>query len=107
MNQNGDNSQRPAQRKRTGIAHENLCGMAVEPEKAQAGADHRGAKHGQFSRARHVRDLQVSGHSFVPSEVSHRNENEGDDQCAANGQAVQAVGEINGVGAADDGCRSQ
>ena len=45
------NPNSPPSGKRTGIAHEHLGRMTVEPEEPDHGADHRRGKHGQFATA--------------------------------------------------------
>src|ERR1035438_4906627 len=44
MDQDGNDAKRPAQCQRTSVAHEDLCGMAIEPKEAQPCANHRRAK---------------------------------------------------------------
>src|SRR5258708_6269642 len=59
MNQDGDNSERSAKCQRTGVTHEYLSGMTIEPEKSQSRADDCRAEDRQFSSPRHVRDLKI------------------------------------------------
>ena len=47
---NRDDADHPADRKRTGVTHENFRRMTVEPEKSEAGADERATNHGQARR---------------------------------------------------------
>ena len=103
MNEHRDNPQRAAQRQRSRIAHEDLRRMTIEPKKAEPRADHRQANDRQLARARDVGHLKIAGRAEVAREIGHRREHRGDDQRAANRQSVEAVGEIHGVRAADDG----
>ena len=103
MDQDRDHPQRAAQGEGAGVAHEHLRGMTVEPKKAQARANHCRTKHGQFTGAVHVRDLQIGGGSGVSSQVSQRHKHERNDQRAADCQSVESVGQIDGVGAANYG----
>src|SRR5689334_2428924 len=45
----GDGADQPAHRQRTGVAHEDRRRRRVEPEEAEAGADHRAKHHGKLA----------------------------------------------------------
>ena len=67
-----DDSDHSADRERSGVAHEDLRGMTVEPEKAQAGADERRADHGQLAGERIKRDLQIFRDAKIPGRVGQQ-----------------------------------
>ena len=54
-----DDANHSADGERAGVAHENLRRMTVEPEKAEPGADERGADDRQFAGERIKWDLQI------------------------------------------------
>src|SRR5712675_2241855 len=82
--------------------------MRVVPEKTQCRANQRTAKNGQFSDAGDVLDFEVGGPAKIAADVSEDGESACRDYGAADGQAVQAVGEIYGVrGAHDDDGRGK
>src|ERR1051325_9692461 len=60
MDQHSHDSQRTTQSERTGVAHEHLRRMAVEPKKSQAGADDRRAKDRKFTSATDRKNLQIA-----------------------------------------------
>src|SRR5215472_14412463 len=103
MHQDSDNAKGAAQRERTGVAHEDLRWVTVEPKEAQTGADEGGAKDSEFAGARHKRDLQITGNFCVACDISKNQKDKADNECATDGQAVQTIGQIDGVGAAYDG----
>src|SRR5437870_4309008 len=51
---------RAAERERTRISHEDLCGRRVEPKKAQTGADQGTANDGELARAGNEINPEVS-----------------------------------------------
>src|SRR3990167_840689 len=63
-------AQRGAQRQGADVTHKDLCGVGVEPQKAQTGTDQRRAEHDQLARARHIRDQQVFGELHVARQVA-------------------------------------
>lgn len=107
MDQDGHDSERAAEREGSGIPHENLRGVAVEPEESETGTEHGGAEDREFAGARHEGDLEVRGEVTIAGDVGKNDESGSDDESAADGEAVKAVGEIDGVGAADDGQESE
>ena len=69
MNQHRDDAKRTAQRQRTSVAHEYLCRMAIEPEKAQAGADHRRTNDRQFASSGNIGHLQIRGGPEIAGKI--------------------------------------
>src|SRR5579864_3090456 len=94
-------AQRGADRERSGVAHENARRGRIEPQKAQARADHRGAKDRELARARHVLDLQIVGKDRVADEIGDQHETSRRDHRRHDRQAVETIGEIDGVRRAD------
>src|SRR4029079_1813557 len=57
----GDDAQRPADGQRTDIAHENLRGIRVEPQEAQARTGERRAENQELARSPDFWNLQIVG----------------------------------------------
>src|SRR6202043_2896964 len=73
------------------------------PEEADAGADNGAAEDGELADQGHALQLEVVGEDDVAADVGEHGERAGGDDGAADGQAVEAVGEVDGVaGAGDD-----
>ena len=53
--------QRPAERQRPDVAHEDLGRMGVEPEESEAGAGQGAGEHGQLRGLRNAGDVQIAG----------------------------------------------
>ena len=90
-----------AEAERTDVAHEDLGRMRVVPEEAEAGAGHGAAEDGELGGARVARELQILGKLRVAAGVGEDREGAGGDHHEADGEAVQAVGEVDGVGRED------
>ena len=71
--------------------------MTVEPEKAEAGADERAAKHGQLAGERIKRDLQIFRDSKISRGVGKQCVGERDGDRATDGEAIETIGEIDRV----------
>src|SRR5579863_977016 len=91
-----------AEGERTHIAHKNFGRVGVVPEKADRGAHHGSAKDGELADAVKMRKFKVVGEDHVPADVSQDGKRTGGNDGAADGQAVEAVGEIDGVGGAGE-----
>ena len=65
----GDRAEHAAERQRAGVAHEDRRRRRVEPEEAEAGADHRAAEHGELAGALDEVDLEIVGEDGVAREV--------------------------------------
>ncbi len=83
---------RPAERQRAGVPHEDLGGMAVEPEKAEAGTKKRRAKDHQFLASGNLRQKEVGGKNRMAGKVGKEAEDEGDGEEATGGKTVETVG---------------
>src|ERR1700719_3926104 len=92
-----DKSKRPAQRERAYIAHENFRGMGVVPKKTKRSADQRATKNGKSANPRNILNFKVSGPAKIAAPVGEHGERAGSDDRAADGQAVETVGEIHGI----------
>ena len=60
-----DRADQPAQRQRAGVAHEDRGRRRVEPQEAEAGADHRAEHDGELAGAGHEMDLQIFGEDRI------------------------------------------
>src|SRR5216683_4881554 len=92
LDDHGDHAERPSQRERADVAHENLRGMRVVPKKTERGTDERAAENRQFADARDVLNLEIGRPAGIAADVGqHRERARGDDR-ASDRQAVQPVG---------------
>src|SRR5947207_14424873 len=107
LHNDGDNADRAAEGERTDIAHEHFGGMRVVPKKAERSADERAAKNGKFADARDVLNFQIVRPAVVAADVSEHGQRACSDDSAADGEAVETVGEIDGVGRARDDDRDK
>src|SRR5256885_11663239 len=105
LDNDGDNADRAAEGERTDIAHEHFGGMRVGPKKAERSADERAAKNGKFTDARDVLNFEIVRPAVVAADISEHGERACSNDGAADGEAVETVGEIDGVGrAGNDDC---
>ena len=105
--QDRDGAQRAAQGEGAHVPHEDLGGIGVVPEEPDAGADDRPAEDGQLPGSRHIGDLEVGGDLDVAGEVGEQQVGHETGDRRADGEAVQTVGEVDGVGGAHDDERRQ
>src|SRR5690242_20249543 len=97
-----DDAERAAERERPNVAHEHFGGMRVVPEKAERGANERAAENGKFTDAGDVLNFEIIRPAIVAADVSEHGERAGSDDGAADGETVEAVGEIDGIRRAGD-----
>ena len=97
LDDDGDGADGAAQGERAHVAHEDFSRMRVVPEEADGGADHGSAEDGQFADERHALQFEVVGEDDVAADVGEHGERAGGDDGAADGEAVQAVGQVDGV----------
>ena len=71
--------------------------MRVVPEKADRRADHGPAEDRQLADHGHALQLEIVGKDHVAADVGEHGQRAGGDDGAADGQAVEAVGEVDGV----------
>ena len=76
---------------------------SVKPQKAETRATHGGTENHYFVCAGNVRQLQVLGKLGVAAGISKDSKAGGNKYNGECGQAVQTVGQVNGIGCADDG----
>ncbi len=77
------------------------AGGRVEPEKAQARADERAAEDRELRRRREADEQQVVRELTMAGDVGERGERRGRDGERTDRQAVEAVGQVDGVRRAD------
>ena len=107
--QNGNGTQRPAQRKATRIPHEYGSRWRIIPQKAQAPANQRHAENQQLARPRHIVDVQILSEINPAHRIGQNAKRRRGNHHRHNRQTVQAIGEINGIGRAndDDHCKGE
>ena len=59
-------------------------------------------KIGEFADLRHALQFEIGGKCGVTAEVSENGERSGSNHCAADGEAIEAVGKIYGVARSDN-----
>ena len=96
-----DRAQHAAERERAGVAHEDRGRRRVEPEEAQARAEHRAAQHREFAGAGDVVDLQIVGEHRVAGQIRDHAEAGGGDHDRDDGETVETVGQVHGIAGAD------
>src|SRR5512136_2552612 len=101
LDEQGDDGHGAAERKGPDVAHEHFGRVAVVPEEAEAGAGEGPDEDGQLGRLRHAGDVEVAGPVGVARDVGQGRQGRRADQGQPDGQAVQAVGQVDGVGRAD------
>ena len=97
-----DRAEHAAERERAGVAHEDRGRRRVEPEEAEAGADHRAAQHRELAGAGDVVDLQIVGEHRVAGEIGDHAEARRRDHHRHDGETVEPVGQVHRVAGADD-----
>src|ERR1035437_10192738 len=91
----------PAQGQRTHVAHKDFRRVGVVPEEADGGAHHGAAENGQLGHFRHVLEFKVVGKNHGAADVGEHGQGAAGDDVAADGQPIQSVGQVNGVGRTD------
>ena len=99
---NRDHPDHAADGERAGVAHEDFRRMTIEPEKAEAGADERGANYGEFAGERIKWDLQIFRDAKISGGVGKQRVGKRDRDRATDGETIETVREIDRVGRADD-----
>src|SRR5205085_1872720 len=90
----GNNSDHPPDRERSCVTHDNSRGMAIEPEKAQTGSHERRTDYGELSGVGIKRDLKIFRDPKISGGVGKQCIGKGDRDRAADGEAIQPIGEI-------------
>jgi hypothetical protein len=107
LDQDCDHAHAAPERQRADVAHENLGGMRVVPEKTQRCAGHGAAEYRQLARARQAHQIQILGELGVAAGVGQHGHGRGGDDHQADRQAVEAVREVDRVRAADQNERDK
>jgi hypothetical protein len=92
----------PPKRERAGIAHEDLSGRRIEPQKAQTRPDHRPAKHRQLTGAGHEIDAQIVGEECIARQIGDQPEGGRRDHHRHDGQPIEAIGEVHRIAGPDN-----
>ena len=94
--------ERPPQRERSDVPHEDLGRIRVVPEEAESGSDHGAAQHGQLAGAHHARNLQIGRQGGVSGDVGEEHIGGGIDRHRSDGESVKSVGKVDRVAGADN-----
>ena len=105
--QHGDNAQRAAERQRTDVAHKDLRRIGVKPQEAQTRADNRRTDDHQLASMAQIGNVQVVGEVHVAGSPCHQRKAGSDEDGRHNRQAVEAIGQVDGVAGTDDNEVSQ
>ena len=97
----GDRADGAAQSQRADVAHEDLRRMGVVPEKSDGCAHHGAAEDGQLADHGHALQFKVVGKDHVAADIGEHGQRAGGDDGAADGQTVEAVGQVHRVRRAD------
>ena len=97
-----DRAEQAAERQRAGVAHENLRGRRIEPEKADAGADQRAADDDEIAGLRHVIDAEIAREEKIADEIGDQPERRGGDHHRHDREAIETVGQIHRIAEGDD-----
>src|SRR5262245_11178634 len=107
LEEHGASAEPATERERTDVSHEDLRGVRVVPEEADAGAEQRSAEDGELTGARDLRDVEVARDDEAlrdvgdtegraaevrPNQVGARVEDDRSDR-----QTVETIGEVDRV----------
>ncbi len=87
---------------RPNISHKDRRWVRIEPEKAKAGPQDRCRKNSQLSRSLNVRNQEILRHQSVTGHVGDHGIGQCSDHHGPNGQPIEPVREIDGIGTSDD-----
>ena len=88
---------RPAQRQRSYISHEDLRRMCVVPEKPDTRPHHRPAKHSELTHHRHPLHLQVVRKHGMAAHIGQHRQRPGRDDRAPDRQPIQPIRQIHRI----------
>ena len=91
-----------AERERAGVAHEDRRRRRVEPQEAEAGAEHGAAQHRKLAGAGDIMDLQIIGEDRVAAQIGDHAEARRRDHHRDDGEPVESVGQVHRIAGADD-----
>src|SRR5204862_4537068 len=102
LDDDGDHAEGPAQRERAHIAHKDFRGMRVVPQKAERRAYERAAKHRKLAHFRDVLNVEVRRPAEIAADISQHGQGARGDHRTADGEAVQPISQVDGIGRAHD-----
>src|SRR5260370_9093732 len=91
LDNDGDHAQRPAQRERAHVSHENFRGMRVVPQEAEGRADESATEHRQFTDLGDVLNVEVGRPTVIAADVSQHREAACGENGTANGRTAQPI----------------
>src|SRR6266566_6541796 len=97
-----NHAERPAQRERAHVSHENFRGMRVVPQEAEGRADERATEHRQLPDLGDVLNVEVGRPTVIAADVRQHREGACGDDGTADGETVQPVRKVDGVRRADN-----
>src|SRR6266446_9980995 len=92
-----DHTERPAERKRTHISHEDFRGVRVVPEKAERRTDECATEYRELADLRDVLNVKVNCPARVAADVCQHGKGACSDYRAADGKTIQPVSQVDGV----------
>ena len=96
------------QRERTHIPHEYLGRISVIPEKSHTSPYDSATEHSQLSASGHILNLKIVGDLDVSRDVRQDHVGGCRHDHRADGKAIQAIGQVDGIGGAyDDQCSKE
>lgn len=102
LDDHGDGAQGAAESQRTGISHEDLGRIRVEPEKPEERADQGADEHGHLADVANIDDVQIGRKSGMPDDVGQAAQRHRTGDGGAGRETVEAVREVDGVRGAGD-----
>ena len=102
LEQNRHRAERTAERERARVAHEDLRRERVEPQEADARAEHGGAEDGELPGPAHVKDEQVRARVDATEQVGEDPERAGRDRDEPRRESVEAVRDVDRVARAGE-----
>src|SRR6266481_521597 len=97
LDHDSDRADGAAQGEASNIAHKDFRGMGVVPQESDGRAHHGTAENRQFADLRHTLQFEVGGEGSVPADIGQDRQRTGGDHGASDGEAVQSVGEVDGI----------
>src|SRR5690606_6796297 len=79
------------ERETSGIAHENLCGIGVIPEKSDAGSDKCADENRELSRLGDIHDIEVIGKNVITRQECQYRQNHPNNCRCSGSQTVQSI----------------
>ena len=102
VRRDGDGSERAAQGKAAGVAHEDGSRRRVEPQEGEARADDGQQQHRQVADAEDVRDAEIFGEARVADQIGDQQEGDRRDDHRHGRQPVEPIGQVHRIAERDD-----